>query len=203
MSIPTHAADVLIIGGGAGGMSCAMTLASAQKKNWFADRRIMIVDDGTSDLRKARLYNAPGVEPGLLGEDLLKRLEEQLLQYDCATLLPGTVQRAERLPGGKFISTIESGEEILADTLVLATGYKRWDVEGLDHMPQQHPRGGKPDRIHLPHDGCYHIEPDLHVAGLLAGGSSQFAIAAGIGAQVAVEILSAWAGKRTHVHDTP
>ena len=57
--------------------------------------------------------------------------------------------------------------------------------------------------VHLPHDGCYHIETDLHVAGLLAGGSSQFAIAAGIGAQVAVEILSSWAGKRTHVHDTP
>ena len=47
MSIPTHAADVLIIGGGAGGMACAITLASAQKKNWFADRRIIIVDDGS------------------------------------------------------------------------------------------------------------------------------------------------------------
>ena len=202
MSAPTHSATVLIIGGGAGGMSCAITLASAQDKPWFDDRRIIIIDDGTSDLRKARLFNAPGVEPGMLGEDLLIRLEAQLHQYDSATTLPGTVQRAERLPNGKFIATLESGEEILAETLVLATGYKRWDVEGLDHMPQQHPRGGKSNRIHLHHDGCYRIEPDLHVAGLLAGGSSQFAIAAGIGAQVAVELLSAWAGKRTHVHDT-
>jgi thioredoxin reductase len=100
VSAPTHAADVLIIGGGAGGMSCAITLASAQKKNWFENRRVIIVDDGTSDLRKARLYNAPGVEPGLLGEDLLIRLEAQLHQYDCAATLPGTVQRAERLPNG-------------------------------------------------------------------------------------------------------
>ena len=47
----------------------------------------------------------------------------------------------------------------------------------------------------------YCMENDLYVAGLLAGGSSQFAIASGIGAQVAGEILSTWACKRTHVHD--
>ena len=203
MPARTHPADVLIIGGGAGGLSCAITLASARGKNWFNDRRIVIVDDGTSDLHKAKLFNAPGVPPGTLGSDLMSGLEDQLQQYDCATMLRGTVQRAERLPGGRFIATLESGEEVIAMSLVIATGYKRWDVEGLDHMPQQHPRGGKPDRIHLPHDGCYRIETDLHVAGLLAGGSSQFAIAAGIGTQVAVELLSEWAGKRTHVHDTP
>ena len=48
MPAPTHPADVLIIGGGAGGLSCAITLASAQKKKWFEDRRIVIVDDGSS-----------------------------------------------------------------------------------------------------------------------------------------------------------
>ena len=201
MTASTHAADVLIIGGGAGGLSCAITIASAETRKWFAGRRVIVVDDGTSDLKKARLFNAPGVEPGMLGTELLEGMEQQLARYESATILRGTVQRAERLPGRRFIATLESGEEVVAEELVLATGYKRWDVEGLDHVPEPHPRIGKANRIHLPHDGCYRIEPDLHVAGLLAGGSSQFAIAAGIGAQVAVEVLSRWAGRATHVHD--
>lgn len=201
MTASTHAADVLIIGGGAGGLSCAITIASAETKKWFEGRRIVVVDDGTSDLKKARLFNAPGVAPGTLGSELLDIMEEQLQQYESATILRGTVQRAERLPGGRFIATLESGEEVVAHQLVLATGYKRWDVEGLDHVPEPHPRIGKSNRIHLPHDGCFRIETDLHVAGLLAGGSSQFAIAAGIGAQVGIELLSQWAGRPTHVHD--
>jgi hypothetical protein len=96
---------------------------------------------------------------------------------------------------------LDNGMELHARTLVLATGYKRLEIEGLPVTPCPHPLGGKSDRIMLEHDGVYGIEPDLHVAGLLAGGSSQFAIASGIGAQVAVEILSQWAEKRTHVHE--
>ena len=87
--------------------------------------------------------------------------------------------------------------------LVLATGYKHQDIAGLPVEPIPHHPDGKSGRISLPHDGLWQIAPQAHVAGLLAGGSSQFAIAAGIGAQVAVELLCEWAGKRTHIHDTP
>ena len=195
--------DVLIIGGGAGGLSCGITLASAEAKPWFKDRRIVIVDDNRSDLSKAMLNNAPGVLPGTSGMELLQQLHSQLAQYESASQFEASCLTASRSADGSFQIRLDNDMELHAAKLVLATGYKRFEVEGLPIAPEPHPRGGKTDRIMLQHDGVYGIETDLHVAGLLAGGSSQFAIAAGIGAQVAVEILSEWAGKRTHVHEVP
>ena len=195
--------DVLIIGGGAGGLSCGITLASAEAKPWFKDRRIVIVDDNRSDLCKAMLNNAPGVAPGTTGLELLEQLHAQLAQYESASLMKASCLHATRSPDGSYQARLDNEMTLHARKLVLATGYKRFEVEGLPVAPAPHPRGGKADRIMLNHDGAYRIEVDLHVAGLLAGGSSQFAIASGIGAQVAVEILSEWAGKRTHVHEVP
>ena len=194
--------DVLIIGGGAGGLSCGITLASAESKPWFNQRRIVIVDDNRSDLAKAHLNNAPGVAPGTNGPDLLNQLKEQLGQYGSASMVNARCLTAEREADGGFQVHLDNDMNIQGQTLVLATGYKRFEIEGLSVTPSTHPLGGKANRIMLEHDGVYGIEPDLHVAGLLAGGSSQYAIAAGIGAQVAVEILSLWAGKRTHIHET-
>ncbi|MDP7029159.1 MAG: FAD-dependent oxidoreductase [Phycisphaerales bacterium] len=194
--------DVLIIGGGVGGLACAMTLASAHAKPWFKDRRILIIDDGMSDLGKARLCNAPGVPIGALGSDILAGMRAQALQYGVASLESDRVTTVSR-SDERWTVTAASGRAWTAATLVLATGFKRWEIEGLACTPSPHPRGGKPDRIMLEHDGVYCVSEELRVAGLLGGGSSQFAIAAGAGAQTAVEILCVWAGKRTHIHDVP
>lgn len=194
--------DVLIIGGGAGGLSCAMTLASAHTKSWFGDRRILVIDDARSDLDKAKLCNAPGVRVGELGSDVLKAMRSQVLQYPVSSIESGRVCSVSK-NDDVWMATSEDARKWSARTLVFATGYKRCEIDGLPCTLKPHPRGGKSDRIMLPHDGAYSVSADVHVAGLLAGGSSQFAIAAGIGAQVAVDILSTWAGKRTHVHDVP
>jgi glycine/D-amino acid oxidase-like deaminating enzyme len=194
--------DVLIIGGGVGGLSCAMTISSAGPRPWFGDRRVLVIDDGGSDLNKARLFNAPGIVPGTTGVQTLENLRAQLGQYPAATLVAGRVVRVER-DGDRWAVATNSGDSYTCETIVLATGYKCCDIEALPVSPVPHPRGGKADRIMFEHDDVYHVAPNLHVAGLLGGGSSQFAIAAGIGVQVAVEILSGWAGKRTHVHDVP
>ena len=194
--------DVIVIGDGVGGLSCAMTLASAHVKRWWDDRRVLLIGDGRSDLEKARLFNAPGITPGTDGTAVLQTMREQLAQYPAATHLTGHVVHIERCDQAWNVVT-ETGDMHSTPILILATGYKRWEFEGLPVSPAPHPRGGKPDRISLQHDGVSQVSPNLHVAGLLGGGSSQFAIAAGIGAQVAVEILSKWAGKRTHVHDLP
>jgi len=194
--------DIIIIGGGVGGLACGITLASAHAKPWFQERRVLVIDDGNSDLKKAKLFNAPGVTPGTTGTEALHTMRMQFQQYPPATLHAGSVCSAQR-DGDHWTVCTSDDCAFTADALVLATGYKRWEIDGLPVSPAPHPRGGKLDRIMLEHDGVYRVATDLHVAGLLGGGSSQFAIAAGIGAQVAVELLSGWAGKRTHVHDLP
>ncbi|MCH2133444.1 MAG: hypothetical protein MK116_06820 [Phycisphaerales bacterium] len=195
--------DVIIIGGGAGGLSCGITLASAHQKSWFDDRRIVVVDDDRSDLNQALLNNAPGIPMGTTGTMLLETMRQQLAAFPVASLVEARALRVRRHPESGFEVALDNGTTPRCLTVVLATGYKRWELEGLSTDPCRHPRGGKPTRLAFDHDEAYCMESDLYVAGLLAGGSSQFAIASGIGAQVAVEILSGWAGKRTHVHDVP
>lgn len=194
--------DVLIIGGGPGGLTCALTVCSAVNKTWFAERSICVIDDERSDLAKAKLFNAPGVPMGALGTDVLEYMRQQIKQYQTATFHNATAIGIER-DDDQWHVQLQDGNVCSSAIIVIATGYKRWEMASAPIAPKTHPRGGKSDRIMLEHDGMYRIDEDLLVAGLLAGGSSQFAIATGIGAQVGVEILSIWAGKRTHVHDVP
>ncbi|MDQ7039001.1 MAG: NAD(P)/FAD-dependent oxidoreductase, partial [Aquificota bacterium] len=67
----------------------------------------------------------------------------------------------------------------------------------------ENPRSPKPGRVMVVHDGNYRVRDGLYVAGLLAGVSSMFTAAAGSGVQVAVDILSLWAGRPVVIHDVP
>ena len=71
--------DVLIIGGGVSGMSCALILGSAHKKAFVADKKIgIITHQKTSSLQEAIFYNAYGIAPGKLGSELLSESIEHL-----------------------------------------------------------------------------------------------------------------------------
>ena len=65
--------DVLIIGGGGAGMSCALVLGSAKNKSFVSDKKIgIIAHQKTSSLQEALFNNAYGIAPGTLGTDLLQ-----------------------------------------------------------------------------------------------------------------------------------
>ena len=65
--------DVLIIGGGVSGMSCAMVLGSAHKKAFVQDKKIgIIAHQKASSLQDAIFYNAYGIPAGKLGAALLE-----------------------------------------------------------------------------------------------------------------------------------
>ena len=73
--------DVLIIGGGASGVSCALVLGSAHKKPFVQDKKIGIIShQKTSALQEALFNNAYGITSGKLGSELLTESLKQL--YD-------------------------------------------------------------------------------------------------------------------------
>ena len=64
--------DVLIIGGGVSGISCAMVLGSAKNKSFVSSKKIgILTHQKTSSLQEALFNNAYGIPPGKLGSELL------------------------------------------------------------------------------------------------------------------------------------
>jgi thioredoxin reductase len=71
--------DVLIIGGGVSGMSCALVLGSAHKKPLVIDKKIgIITHQKASSLQDALFNNAYGIPAGKLGSELLTESIEHL-----------------------------------------------------------------------------------------------------------------------------
>ena len=73
--------DVLIVGGGAAGMSCALVLGSAYKRPYVENKTIgIITHQKTSHLQNARFNNVLGLTPGTTGASILESGKSQLLQ---------------------------------------------------------------------------------------------------------------------------
>lgn len=196
--------DVLIIGAGAAGLSCALVLGSAKDKPFAKDKKIgIIAHQKTSHLQTALFNNVLGLKPGTLGEDILKDGTQQLNDlYPHVTQIDNEkVTRVEKNTDGFRITTNKN--EYSSKVVVIAVGYTNlFTIKGLENYIEPHPRAAKEkDRIWLKNTD-HLIEDNLYVAGTLAGWRSQFAIASGSGAHVATDILTLWnGGKHTKVHD--
>ena len=196
--------DVLIIGGGAAGMSCALVLGSAQTKDFVKDKRIgIIMHQKTSHLQSALFNNVLGFKPGTTGAAVL-----ELGKIQLSSLYP----HIERIENEKVLELIKSdfGYTVItnksnykAKCVVVAVGYTNlMRIKGLEEFIEPHPRASaEKDRIWLKNTN-HKIEENLYVAGTLAGWRSQFAMASGSGAHVATDILTLWNnGIHTKIHD--
>jgi len=196
--------DVLIVGGGAAGMSCALVLGSAKGKPFAEDKHIgIIMHQRASHLQSALFNNVLGLEPGTTGQSILEKGKAQLRE-----LYP----HVEQIEGEKVLSIFSSKEGFVISTnklsyhsklVVVAVGYTNlMSIKGLEPFIEAHPRAAiEKDRIWLKNKD-HLIKNGLYVAGTLAGWRSQFAIASGSGAQVATDILTLWNdGKHTKIHD--
>lgn len=196
--------DVFIVGGGAAGMSCALVLGSAKTKSFAIDKRIAIaVHQKSSHLQNALLNNVLGLTPGTLGSDILNTGKFQL-----NNLYP----HVDQIDNEKVVSILKDSSGYLITTnknkyisklVVIAVGYTNLlSIKGLESYVEPHPKAmPEKKRIWLKNED-HIVDTGLYVAGTLAGGRSQFAIASGSGAQVATDILTLWnTGKHTKVHD--
>lgn len=196
--------DVLIIGGGAAGLSCGLILGSAKNKSFAQDKRIGIfTHQKTSHLQTALFNNALGIAPGTTGKEILESGKQQLsdLYPHVEQIDNEKVFEITPITHGFLVVSNKSSYE--AKLVVVAVGYTNLlSIKGLETYIEPHPRA-VPEKERIWLKNTNHLITDgLYVAGTLAGWRSQYAIACGSGAQVATDILTLWNdGKHAQVHD--
>lgn len=197
--------DVLIFGGGVAGVSCALILGSAKKKEFVADKKIgIIAHQKASMLQDALFNNAYGIAPGTLGSEILETSLENLA---------ATYSHIDQILNEKVIAVVKQNDLFLVTTnkdtyqtkmIVVATNSSNtFNIEGLMEyvIPHQKSIVSK-NRIQLINTD-HKVTDNIYVAGTLAGWRSQLSIAAGSGAAVATDILVEWNnGNETHAHDS-
>jgi thioredoxin reductase len=186
--------DVIILGGGVSGMSCALVLGSAQNKAFASDKKIgIIAHQKNSSLQEALFNNAYGILPGKLGSEILTESKEHLSQ-----LYPHVIQihdeKTLKIEGNSPNFNVITNKNIYqTKMLVVAIGFSNtFNIEGLMHYVEPHRKAIiEKQRIQL-NNIDHKVTEGIYVAGTLAGWRSQLAIAAGSGAAVATDILTLW-----------
>ena len=197
--------DVLIFGGGVSGVSCALILGSAHKKDFAQNKKIgLFTHQKASSLQDAIFYNAYGIHSGKLGSHLLT---ESLAQ------LESNYPHIEKIANEKVlkVSKTNEGFEVLTNKnsyssrlIVVAIGSSNlFSIDGLEQYIEPHKKSlPEKNRIQLKNND-HLVDIGIYVAGTLAGHRSQLSIAAGSGAGVGTDILVLWNnGVETHIHDS-
>ena len=197
--------DVLILGGGVSGMSCALILGSAKNKAFVIDKKIgVLTHQKNSAIQEAVINNAYGIPPGKLGSDLLA----ESIQH-----LSGTYPHVAQIPNEKVLKIEGEAPEFIVTTnknrhtskiIVVALGSANtFAIESLLQYVEPHQKAlVEKQRIQLKNND-HKVAQGIYVSGTLAGSRSQVAIAAGSGAAVATDILTLWNNDiPTQVHDS-
>jgi thioredoxin reductase len=197
--------DVLIIGGGVSGMSCALVLGSAKNKPFVTDKTIgIIAHQKNSNLQEAIINNAYGIPPGKLGADLLSESIQHLSEtYPHVTQIHN--EKVLKIEGEcpEFTITTNKNSYKSKKVVVGIGAANTFAIEGLMHYVEPHQKAPpEKQRIQLKNND-HKVAEGIYVTGTLAGSRSQVAIAAGSGAAVAADILTLWnGGNHTQVHDS-
>jgi thioredoxin reductase len=197
--------DVLIIGGGVSGISCALVLGSAKNKAFVSDKKIgIITHQKTSALQEALINNGYGIAPDKLGSELLSESIQHLSEiYPHIDQIPDEkVLKIE----GKYpeFEVITNKNTYKTKTIVIGIGSANtFSIEGLMDFVEPHQKAlPEKQRIQLKNTD-HKVAEGIYAIGVLAGWRSQVAIAAGSGAAVATDILTLWnGGIQTHAHDS-
>ena len=197
--------DVLLIGGGVSGMSCALVLGSAKNKTFVIDKKIGIIShQKSSALQEALINNGYGIAPGKLGSELLSESIQHLSEtYPHIIQIPD--EKVLKIEGEHpEFTVITNKNSYKTKTIVIGIGSANtFAIEGLTQFVEPHQKAlPEKQRIQLKNTD-HKVAEGIYVIGTLAGWRSQVAIAAGSGAAVATDILTLWnSGVQTHAHDS-
>ena len=197
--------DVLIIGGGVSGISCALVLGSAKNKSFASDKKIgIITHQKNAALQEAVINNAYGIPAGKLGADLL---------LESIRHLSETYPHIEQISSEKVLqidgvfpefSIITNKNTYKSKSIIIGIGSANtFAFDSLMNYVEPHQKSlPEKQRIQL-RNTDHKVAEGIYVSGTLAGCRSQVAIAAGSGASVATDILSLWNnGMQTQIHDS-
>ena len=146
--------DVVVVGGGAAGLSAAVALGRAR-------RAVLVIDAGQQrNLPAAGVHNVL-TRDGLSPAELVRLGREEVLRYG-GTVLAGSVESVTR-SGEGFDVLADDGTRVRARRLLLATGL----VDELPDVPGLRDRWGT-DVLHCPY--CHGWEVRDQVIGVLASG---------------------------------
>ncbi len=196
--------DVLIVGGGASGVSCALLLGSALHKSCASNKNIgIITHQKSASLQNGVYNNVYGIPAGKLGSEILEESLEHLQNTYSHVLQIGNEKVLK-------INSVESHFEVVtnkstytSNIVVIGVGANQpLTIEGLEKYVIPHRKAlASKNRIQLENID-FLVTKGMYVIGTLAGTRSQLSIAAGTGAGVAGDILTLWNnGEHVQVHD--
>lgn len=197
--------DVLIIGGGVSGVSCALIIGSALKRPYAEGKKAGIfTHQKATSLQDALFNNAYGIPAGTLGLDLMESSLKQLSDlYPEMEQIPNEKVMSVEGEAGNFTVTTNKGTYKTKMVVVTIGSANTFAIEGLmDYVIPNKKAMPEKNRVQLKNDD-HLVAPGIYVAGTLAGHRSQLSIAAGSGAAVGTDILTLWNdGKPTQYHDS-
>lgn len=189
--------DLIILGAGAAGLSCANLLASAIKM-YDLKKSVLVLDNNKSDILKAKFFNASGLPYGENGDITIDRIKNNIQEFSNIEFLDCTIESMK--PNLTECEIFTNQNSLISEKVVIALGFKNPVVNHLGVEVTSHPKIQRQDRYAIPNNNLK-ISDNIYVCGSLAGKMSQYAIAAGTGAEVAMDILYSWTGEWKHVHD--
>jgi thioredoxin reductase (NADPH) len=123
--------DLIIVGGGPGGLAAAVYGASEGLRTVMIEREAPGGQAGTS----SRIENYLGFPVGLSGSDLARRAVTQAKRFGVAILTPQEVSSIQ-VANNYRIVTLQSGAQLTGHAVILALGvaWRRLNVPGIDRF---------------------------------------------------------------------
>jgi thioredoxin reductase len=151
--------EVVVVGGGAAGLSAALVLSRAR-------RTVAVVDAGAPRNSPAAHMQGFLSRDGMPPRDLLAAGRQEVQGYG-GSLVAGTVTLVEHGAEGGFSVTLHDGSRLSARRLLVATGLR----DELPDVPGVHQRWGR-DLLHCPY--CHGYEVRDQELGVLGGTPDAF-----------------------------